>query len=92
MIDLTNAPTVAEHVKRCSYSKIWLCPSIVHTNRIDPGPLLKGIECSKSTIPEPLKDKLVRRRFAENNTECIIWENDNEQALLDFEDKQKREE
>ena len=76
MIDLSSALTVEQHVKQKSCHRLWLCPSAVSTGRVDIDPIFRGLECSASTIPEPLKTKKVRTRFREANMECIIWEND----------------
>ena len=70
--------TVEELVKERRYSKLWLCPSIVSTGKIDTDPLFQGFECSASNIPEFIKGKKVRKHFKENGLHCIIWENDSD--------------
>ena len=75
-IDLTNAPTVQEYVEQKGCSKLWLCPSIVSNGKIGNPLYLSGLECSKNTIPDIIRNKKVRRHYQENGVECIIWEND----------------
>lgn len=74
--------TVQEKADQTKYNKIWLCPHLVFTDKIDAGPLLTGIDCTKSTIPVELKDKNVTKSFVESSIQCIIWENDDEESIL----------
>ena len=76
MKDLTNALTVQEYVNERSYSKIWVCPHIVSNGKIAYDPVLKGIECTPSTIPPAIRDKKVWSKFADGSTLCVIWYND----------------
>lgn len=71
----TELPTVAEVAAQSRQSKIWLCPRLVEDGRISRPALLQGYDCTRSTIPDEVKDKKVVRHFVESNTECIIWEN-----------------
>lgn len=68
--------TVEECVKSTSLSKVWLCPHIVNDIRFNVDPLLRGVECTKSTVPVDLRTKEVRSTFKEAGALCIIWQND----------------
>lgn len=72
---ITEDVTIEEFVKRCKKSRLWLCPRHVLTGKIDRSPLLQGIECSKHTIPDEIKQCKVTRHFVEGGLDCIIWEN-----------------
>lgn len=82
-MDLSNAITVEEHVRRSGHHKLWLCPSLVSDGRINVNPLWQGIECTSNTIPDKIKSKLVRERFRDGGFECIIWENDEDISFLE---------
>lgn len=75
VIDLTNAPTVQDYIKQHRKDKIWLCPSIVSNSKLAVDPILRGIDCTPSTVPEEIRGKLVRRSYIEGGALCIIWEN-----------------
>ena len=75
MNKMSQEITVQEFVNQKRGKKLWLCPSIVNNIKFNPDPVLKGLECTESSIPEVLKDKYVRTYFNENGTLCIIWEN-----------------
>ena len=68
--------TVEQLVKSSVVNKIWLCPHVVHKPSFSTNNLLKGIECTKSTVPKQLLDKEVRKEFKEGGFLCIIWYND----------------
>lgn len=68
--------TVAEIVADSKYNKIWLCPHEVSAGTFETNPLLRGIECTRSTVPKKLRDKEVEKHFSEDNFQCIIWIND----------------
>ena len=70
--------TVEECVKQSYLSKIWLCPNIVYNSKITPDPLLCGISCTKTTVPEELRQKEVASHRKEADTECIIWSNEDQ--------------
>lgn len=73
---INNAPNVGDYVKQYDYNKIWVCPHIVNTGSINIDPILKGIECTSSTIPGPVLDKKVWKHFNDGKVHCIIWYND----------------
>lgn len=81
IFDKYTAPTVQEYVKSRHVNKIWVCPSKVSNGKIGNPDYLKGVECTASTIPEKVRNKLVRTTFRDNGFECIIWENDED---IDF--------
>ena len=68
--------TVMDLVAESEYSRIWLCPSIVSNRKYSDSELLQGIDCSKSTVPELLKQMNVKKHFVEDDQLCIIWDND----------------
>lgn len=71
-----NALTVEELVKSKSQSKVWLCPDIASHSAFHLHPLLQGIDCNKTTIPEELKSMKVIKYFIEDHALCVIWHND----------------
>ena len=73
--------TVIEYVKEKQPSKVWLCPDTVYHPKFNPNPLLQGYECTKSTVPEKLRNKEMVKHFLENGFTCIIWKNDNEEEF-----------
>lgn len=76
-------PVVEELLQTCKKPRVWLCPRLLTSGRIEVHPILKGIECTKTTVPELIKGRRVVRHFTENSMDCIIWEN----AGLELEDK-----
>ena len=74
--DINTAPTVGEYLKMHDYAKIWVCPHIVNSGSINIDPILKGIECTASTIPDPILSKKVWGHFNDGKFHCIIWYND----------------
>lgn len=70
--------TVSELIKISTIDKIWLCPSVVHQPSFRTNTLLRGIECTKSTVPKKLLDMEVRKHFKEGGFLCIIWVNTHE--------------
>lgn len=76
MIDIKEPITLSEFVKGLHTQKLWLCPRLLRDAKLSQDPLLQGIECTPSTIPEELRDKHVTRHFREGKTDCIIWENE----------------
>lgn len=68
--------TVSELVAQSSQHKVWLCPSISACQTFQTHPLIKGVECTKSTVPEKLKDMKIEKYFVEDGFLCIIWVND----------------
>lgn len=74
--DVTTSPTVEEYVKEHDCSKVWVCPHLVSNGRIGNPTYLGGVECTSSTIPEPVKSKKVRKVFKQDGFLCIIWQND----------------
>ena len=73
---LTEFITVQDFVKRQGCTRLWLCPDIARWTRIDPHPVLKGIDCSVSTIPEIIKPRQVLKWFKEAGVDCIIWKSE----------------
>ena len=67
--------TVGEIIKSSTAAKIWLCPHVVHHPSFSTNNLLRGIECTKSTVPNELLDKEVRKQFKEGGFLCLIWYN-----------------
>lgn len=80
-IDLENAPTVEEFVRTKNCNKFWLCPSAVSSGKISRPFYLGGCECTTGTVPDEIKQKKVRKSFGDNDTFCIIWENDEDEIL-----------
>lgn len=72
--------TVIECAEQSKKTKIWLCPHEVKHPKFVPHPFLTGIECSKSTIPDGLKDKRVTKQYVDGGFQCIIWFNDLEEV------------
>jgi len=68
--------TVEEVIESISSSKFWLCPSTVFKPRFNPSPIMGGLECTKTTVPEVLKSRRVKKSYSENGRYCIIWIND----------------
>ena len=68
--------TVIELINNDTHHKIWLCPDHVSDNTFQTNTLLKGIECTRYTVPDKLQDKKIKKHFLEDNFLCIIWEND----------------
>lgn len=83
-LDLEHALTVEEHARRKGNNKIWLCPHIVHNPRFNPVPILHGFECTLSTIPNPIKNKKVRKSWREDGFECIIWHNEDDNLVINY--------
>ena len=67
--------TVREILSKFDHSKIWLCPHEVSDSTFERNPLLKGIECTRTTVPKELLDKSVDKTFVESGFLCIIWRN-----------------
>lgn len=68
--------TVSEVVSQQLNNKIWLCPSVVSCKTFRIHPLLKGIECTKSTVPQDLRNMKVEKYFSDCDFFCVIWIND----------------
>lgn len=67
--------TIREYLTKCFHKKVWVCPNIVNNSSISIDPLLTGVECTSSTVPEELLDKKVHVVFNDGDFHCIIWEN-----------------
>ena len=76
--------TVEEYVSKHNYAKLWLCPSLVSDGKISRNPLMQGLECTRTTIPNDIRNKKVRITFNDGGTCCIIWENDDDKSFLTF--------
>ena len=74
-MDPKEFKSVASLAKEKGVSKVWLCPRLVTNTSFNRPSYLAGIECSVNSIPEEIKERRVTRYFHENNTLCIIWEN-----------------
>ena len=68
--------TVMETVNSYASTKIWLCPDHVPFSPFKNIPVLRGIDCTDTTIPEELKDMPVTKVFFEEGALCLIWKND----------------
>ena len=68
--------TVLQIVQECNQNRLWLCPHSVTSSSFQLHAYLKGFECTKSTLPDELKDKVVKKIFMDSGILCIIWEND----------------
>ena len=71
-----DGKTVQDLLDETRHSKIWLCPDQSSHSAFRQHPLLQGLECAKSTVPEELKSKIVVKHFVEDHFLCIIWHND----------------
>jgi len=81
---IITGETVIEHIKKSHYTKLWLCPSLVSDGRIGGDPLLRGIECTPSSVPKELYDKKVRTVYNDCGTHCIVWVNDDDRPFATF--------
>jgi len=68
--------TVRQVVDSYALSKIWLCPDHVPVSPFKVIPLLRGLDCTNTTVPPELEEMRVTKVFFEDNTLCIIWKND----------------
>lgn len=89
---LTEFITVQDFVKKQGCSKLWLCPDIARWTKIDPHPILKGIDCSASTIPETIKERQALKWFKEAGVDCIIWKSEKSDSEIKVDESAKSKE
>lgn len=55
---------------------LWLCPSVVYNDSVNPKPLEQGLEFQNyGSIPTELLDKEVVKYWKEEEFNCVIWKN-----------------